>query len=261
MTPTWPHQPSPHTDYVAIPPLEQTVCLHCEVGDGYQEWPCESERWRLAANPAPAGLPVAEEVVSVHRRKPDAAASLPVAGAGTVPKDDHAAGTDVGALGVDSVGGGVGGALHTLQSLDEPLSYTHCPGCSGWDAVGVHDPGRPCDGVATNPAPAGLDDIIREVEDWTDYPNHDDEETFADGWRNRKAAILDALRGARTHVAANPAPAGLDVERLARAMDIVDYPVTGDEPDAEDRAEHRAYAADLAAEYAALANTKESDGG
>lgn len=55
LTPTWPHQPSPHTDYVAIPPLKQTVCFHCEVGDGYQEWPCESERWRLAANPAPAG--------------------------------------------------------------------------------------------------------------------------------------------------------------------------------------------------------------
>lgn len=64
------------------------------------------------------------------------------------------------------------------------------------------------------------------------------------GWNTNAArrllATLDADR------------AGLDVDRLAEAMDNVDVPVTGDEMDDEDRAEHRAYAAELAREYAAL---------
>ena len=43
----------------------------------------------------------------------------------------------------------------------------------------------------------------------------------------------------------------LDVEVLAEAMDAADPPISGDEDD-EDRAEHRAYAKVLAAEYARL---------
>jgi hypothetical protein len=55
-------------------------------------------------------------------------------------------------------------------------------------------------------------------------------------------------------LAAQPEREGLDVERLARAMDKVDVDaITGDDSyAAEDHAEHLAYAKDLAAEYERL---------
>ena len=37
---TW-HRPSEHVDYVAIPPIRETVCLECQIGDGFQKWPCD----------------------------------------------------------------------------------------------------------------------------------------------------------------------------------------------------------------------------
>lgn len=46
------HTPSEHTDYVAIPPIVETVCLRCEVGDGYQRWPCETARTHAALDAA-----------------------------------------------------------------------------------------------------------------------------------------------------------------------------------------------------------------
>jgi len=36
------HYPEPYTDYVAIPPLMQTVCRNCAVADGFAEWPCDT---------------------------------------------------------------------------------------------------------------------------------------------------------------------------------------------------------------------------
>ena len=61
-------------------------------------------------------------------------------------------------------------------------------------------------------------------------------------------ALLDDIRAA---LRAESGSVGLDVERLARAMDAADPPISGDEDD-EDRAEHRAYAEVVAAEYARL---------
>ena len=66
-----------------------------------------------------------------------------------------------------------------------------------------------------------------------------------------RRACLDDLRAALSRGTAEP-EAGLDVDRLTRAMDAADPPVDGT-PDDELHAEHLAYAKEIAAEYARLA--------
>lgn len=73
-------------------------------------------------------IPVAESVVGVHRGEVEAAAETSMTGLRTVASDDSAAGADVGALSVDSAGGGVGSSLHvgppTPRSMGGPVSST-----------------------------------------------------------------------------------------------------------------------------------------
>ena len=73
----WPHFPIEHTDHVAIPPVTLTVCGHCQIGDGYEPWPCLSEQWRREVTEALAfmlNVPVddvldeARKVNQAHRR-------------------------------------------------------------------------------------------------------------------------------------------------------------------------------------------------
>lgn len=77
-------------------------------------------------------------------------------------------------------------------------------------------------------------------------PVFSDENPVAVGCQSRQGVVTDSsLESAGT---------GLDVERLARAMDHAD-PSISDEDTEMDREEHRAYAREIAAEYARLSSS------
>jgi hypothetical protein len=64
--------------------------------------------------------------------------------------------------------------------------------------------------------------------------------------------VLEVLAEHRPYIEDRSRVEGLDVERLAKAMDAADPPITGDEDGGEDHAEHLAYARDIARQYTAL---------
>ena len=70
--------------------------------------------------------------------------------------------------------------------------------------------------------------------------------------REVRWAVLDSETGEWIEVEP-PRREPLDVERLARAMDRADPPVDNPDHEEEDHLEHLAYARDIAAEYARLA--------